>query len=61
MSSLTTAYAITFNGFVNVKYIRKTKKEAILSLRLDDSDRMSWNYHKKNGAGCVKIIIKKSK
>jgi hypothetical protein len=54
----TTAYGITFNGSLNKQYIRQTKKEAIQAFRLDDPDRMSWNYHQKeNKAKCIKLLI----
>lgn len=55
-----TAYCIAFNDCLCVDYIKKTKKDAIRELRLDDADRMSWAYRKKHGASCVKIFIERA-
>lgn len=55
------AYCIAFSGHLCIRYIRPTKSEAILALRLDDSDRMSWEWHKKNNnASCVKVLVEKA-
>jgi hypothetical protein len=53
-----TAYCIARKGNLNVDYLRKTKSESILALRLNDSDRKPWRDHKKNGFSCIKVIIK---
>ena len=57
-----TAYCIAFENCLDIRYIRKTKNESISAFVCDDSDRMGWNYHKRNSnAFCIKILIKKLK
>jgi hypothetical protein len=53
-----TAYCIARKGNLIVDYLRKIKSESILALRLDDSDRMSWQDRQKEGFSCIKVIIK---